>query len=139
MEINDELWNYLKKVNLDNENNTGVEEIDEKEDNKNVEICNNCNKDSLYIETGLHICTNCGSIIDRVIDSSAEWRYYGSEDSKSSDPTRCGLPINTLLPESSLGSVIGIKGFQSVEMQKIRKYHTWNSMPYKERSLFNVF
>ena len=25
-------------------------------------------------------------------------RYYGFEDSKYSDPTRCGLPTNELLP-----------------------------------------
>lgn len=133
MIINEELWDSFKEFNVEKLN--GINEDLE----NNTEICKKCLKDTLYVDTGQYICNNCGSIQDIVIDSTAEWRFYGSEDSKSSDPTRCGLPVNTLLPESSLGSVIGLKGYQSSEMQKIRKYHTWNSMPYKERSLYNVF
>ena len=67
------------------------------------------------------------------------YRYLVSEDSKFSDPTRCGLPTNQLLPESSLGSTVSFKYGESYEMRKIRNYHLWNAMPYKERSLYNVF
>ena len=56
---------------------------------------------------------------------------------KKSDPTRCGMPVNVLLPESSIGS--DIKYNQNPEMYKIRKLQQWNSMPYKERSLYKVF
>ena len=73
------------------------------------------------------------------LDLGAEWRFYGSEDSKFSDPTRCGLPTNELLPQSSLGSTISFKMGESWDMRKIRNYHQWNAMPYKERSLYNVF
>lgn len=70
---------------------------------------------------------------------NAEWRYYGSEDSKSRDPTRCGMPTNDLLPHSSLGSVISTKCNESYDMKLIRKFHSWNSMPYKERTLYSIF
>jgi transcription initiation factor TFIIB len=69
----------------------------------------------------------------------AEWRFYGAEDSKSVDPTRCGMPANALMPESSLGSMISNKGKESYDMRLIRKYHMWNSMTYKERSLYSIF
>ena len=49
------------------------------------------------------------------------------------------MPTNALLPESSLGSTINFKYGESYEMKKIRNYHLWNAMPYKERSLYNVF
>jgi transcription initiation factor TFIIB len=69
----------------------------------------------------------------------AEWRYYGCEDSKTNDPTRCGMPVNDLLPNSSLGSIISNQTNESYDMKLIRKYHMWNSMTYKERSLYNIF
>ncbi len=70
-----------------------------------------------------------------IIDQQQEWRFYGTEDSRmNSDPTRCGLPINPLLPDSSLGTIILGHGFEVY-----RKIQKWNSVTYKERSLMNVF
>ena len=101
--------------------------------------CIDCDSFDIVVLNGEVICRSCGSINDTVIDSHAEWRFYGSEDSKYSDPTRCGLPTNELLPQSSLGSTIGFKPGESFEMRKIRNYHLWNAMPYRERALYNVF
>ena len=64
-------------------------------------------------------------------------KYYGHEDTKSSDPTRCGMPTSDLLPELSLGSVIEmIYSKHSWEMYN-KKYQSWNSTTYKERSWYN--
>ena len=41
--------------------------------------------------------------LQNIIDHSAEWRYYGADDSNICDPTRAGPPINPLLKESSFG------------------------------------
>ena len=41
-----------------------------------------------------------------MIEQSAEWRYYGADDTGNSDPTRCGMPINPLLAQSSFGCKI---------------------------------
>lgn len=101
--------------------------------------CSHCQSTDIILEEAIFICRSCGSITDRFIDMTAEWRYYGAEDSKSSDPTRCGLPVNHLLPESSLGSIISNSVKESYDMKLIRKYHMWNSMTYKERSLYNIF
>jgi len=120
--------------------NSGKINVEYKE-KRIVDLCKFCDSDNLVNDetNGIKICKDCGKINDKIIDYGAEWRYYGVDDSKSSDPTRCGLPCNYLLPESSLGSVIGLSGNDSFEMRKIRKYHTWNAMPYKERSLYSVF
>ena len=48
------------------------------------------------------------------------------------------MPVNTLLPESSVGSSISFSN-KSYEMNHIRKMQNWNGMPYKERSLYKVF
>jgi len=75
---------------------------------------NICASTDLRVEEGQHVCGSCSSILGRVIDMGAEWRFYGAEDSRDSDPTRCGMPTNNLMPKSSLGSVVGMqRGEQS--------------------------
>ena len=93
----------------------------------------------IILDDGNYICRKCNTIVERFIDMQAEWRYYGCEDSKVNDPTRCGMPVNELLPNSSLGSIISNQSNESYDMKLIRKYHMWNSMTYKERSLYNIF
>lgn len=101
--------------------------------------CYYCDIPNIVLEDGNYICKSCSSLNEKYIDMHAEWRYYGLEDSKNNDPTRCGMPCNDLLPDSSLGSIISNKNGESYDMKLIRKYHMWNSMSYKERSLYNIF
>ena len=56
-----------------------------------------------------------------------------------SDPTRCGMPINPLLKESSYGCKVICNGRSTYEMRKIRRYTEWQSMPYKEKSQYDEF
>jgi transcription initiation factor TFIIB len=48
------------------------------------------------------------------------------------------MPTNMLLPESSVGSTINFKN-NSKTMNQIRRYQSFHSMPYKERSKYKVF
>ena len=98
-----------------------------------------CKCENIVNYKGIHICKDCGVEKDTILDE-AEWRYYGAEDSKNSDPTRCGMPINTLLPQSSVGTVVSFSHqTNNCETRKIRNYSSWNGMPYKERSSNIVF
>jgi transcription initiation factor TFIIIB Brf1 subunit/transcription initiation factor TFIIB len=47
--------------------------------------------------------------------------------------------MNPLLPESSLGTRILIRPGDSKVMRRIRQYHLWTVMPYRERTLWGVF
>ena len=50
------------------------------------------------------------------------------------------MPVNQLLPESSVGSFISNRGGRnSKSMYKVRKYQQWGGMPYAERTLLKVF
>ena len=73
------------------------------------------------------------------MDLSAEWRYYGADDNKQGDPTRCGMPINPLLKESSYGCKVICNSRSTWEMRKIRRYTNWQSMPYREKSQYDEF
>ncbi len=105
------------------------------------EFCDLCKSAVAYQENKLLTCTNpqCGIIYKDVLDQAAEWRYYGAEDSSMVDPTRCGMPINPLLRESSYGCKVVCNGRSSYEMRKIRRYTEWQSMPYKEKAQYDEF
>jgi transcription initiation factor TFIIB len=101
--------------------------------------CPYCKSHTVILDECNYICQQCSSLTTRYIDAGAEWRYYGADDNKQVDPTRCGMPTNDLLPNSSLGSVISSKMGESFGMKIIRKHHFWNSVTYKERTLYHIF
>ena len=105
------------------------------------ENCERCQHSLAYSDEGFLTCTNnkCGIIYKDMLDQSAEWRYYGADDNQNSDPTRCGMPINPYLEESSFGCKVLCVGPSSYEMRKIRRYTEWQSMPYKEKSQYDEF
>jgi len=107
----------------------------------NREKCDSCHSMLAFSDEGYLTCTNskCGIIYKDMIDQSAEWRYYGADDSGSSDPTRCGMPTNSLLQESSFGCKVLWQSSSSYQMRKIRRYTEWQSMPYKEKSQYEEF
>lgn len=104
-------------------------------DNEKKDICPSCNKENQIVEDmaqGFRVCKNCGQVIDNLMDCNPEWRQY--EDDKG-DSSRCSMPINKLLPQSSLGTTISGGAFKS----RLKTLHGWSAMPYKERSLNMVF
>ena len=105
------------------------------------ESCERCQSSLAFSDEGFLTCTNnkCGIIYKDMLDQSPEWRYYGADDNQNSDPTRCGMPINPLLEESSFGCKVLCAGKSSYEMRKIRRYTEWQSMPYKEKAQYDEF
>jgi len=104
-------------------------------------MCGFCDGILIISEEGFPICSNnsCGIIYKNTLDYSPEWRFYGADDKNTNDPTRCGNPINPLLVESSFGCKVLCSTKSSYEMRKIRKWTEWQSMPHKEKSLYDEF
>ena len=103
-----------------------------------VDTCDFCKSAKIALEDGNYVCKDCNTVARRFLDHSAEWRYYGHDDSKTTDPARCGPPVNELLP--SIGSILAATGTMrcSIGSRMIRKYQMWNAMTYRERSLYTV-
>ena len=108
---------------------------------KEMGLCFKCNSILVIMEDGFPTCTNtdCAIIYSDTLDYSPEWRFYGSEDKNTNDPTRCGNPINPLLPESSYGCKVLCHQKASHEMKKISKWTDWQCMPHKEKALYDEF
>ena len=107
------------------------------------ENCEVCASDVVLTDDGFLTCKNPACSIlykDESLDQSAEWRYYGADDNQNSDPTRCGMPVNPLLKESSYGCKVMCEGGSySQDMMKIRRYTEWQSMPYREKAQYDMF
>lgn len=89
-------------------------------------------------------CRKCGDVQERPLDAGAEYRFFGAEDRGSTDPCRVGAPTDTRFPTSTLGTMIlshahGGNSSTRIAMARVRRYHAWNLLPYKERSLLQVF
>ncbi len=142
---NPDIWSLYNSFNENNLNNSFNENNDykfKKNDTINQndqEKCINCNIFSDFkIEDGYKWCSECGENNGIYIDTSPEWRYYGSEDSKSSDPTRCGMPVNNLLYNMSCGTMISSRG-NSLEVKRLRTIHKYITSNYNDRAILSIF
>ena len=100
MENDIDYFDVLKNFNKTDE---GV-----KEDIHSNEYCIHCQEDCVKVIKGEYICSKCSVSFGVVIDSTQEWRNF-ADDSRSSDPNRCGMPTNPLFKELSSGSFIAWK------------------------------
>lgn len=104
-------------------------------------LCYKCDTPLIIMEEGFPTCSNpqCAIIYKNELDYSPEWKFFGGDDKNSVDMTRCGAAINPLLIESSFGCKIPIHQKSSYEMRKIHKWVEWQSMPHKEKALYDEF
>lgn len=129
------IWDIFDDVKGTLQSNSNEDENGKQYKKEYCLKCSECDSYELIHEDGMIVCSNCGVQDGIIIDYKQEWRFYGNDDSKySNDPTRCGMPINPLLPDASLGTIIIGRGYEN-----FKKINNWNSMTYKERSLLKVF
>ena len=110
------LWNAFESVENKEKK---LELLYESQNLRQRERCDLCNSAVAYTQKKILTCSNpsCAVVYKDVLDETAEWRYYGADDNSMSDPTRCGMPINPLLKESSYGCKVICGGRSSYEMR----------------------
>lgn len=134
-----DIYDLDKQVDGSNNNDSKIECVYTTP--KDNDKCMTCSSPLIIMDDGFPTCTNdkCGIIYRDILDYSPEWRFYGADDKNANDPTRCGNPINPLLVQSSFGCKVLSSHHSSYEMKKIRKWTEWQSMPHKEKSLYDEF
>ena len=135
------LWKQFDEEISNTKNIECIYNKPEPNENNLIDYCTCCKSILLLTDEGFPVCSNkvCGILYTNIVDNSPEWRYYNAEDSGGGDPTRCGMPINPLLKESSFGCKVLVGHQSSYEMRKIRRYTDWLGMPYKEKSQYDEF
>jgi transcription initiation factor TFIIIB Brf1 subunit/transcription initiation factor TFIIB len=109
-------------------------------DEYQMDICSDCKAFSLVYKDGQYVCTKCGLMQHKMLSEEAEYRYYTNNDNntRGSNPERVGMATNSMLPESSLGTMIAKRGDNKSSIKKMIQYNSWHQMPYKERSLYRI-
>jgi len=132
-----ELYSFLDQL-LDNENKEKerIKQVVDKTYNLDIKknFCVKCNTGdhiSFDEKQSFNVCTNCGNIINNVMNNNPEWR--NNYDSSRRTINRCNVTTNPLLPQSSRSTTIGGYGYS-----KIKTLQKWSAMPYRERSLHGV-
>lgn len=92
-----------------------------------------CDHSSRAIEDGQSVCCGCGTILEQQIDDGPEWRYYGADD-RNDDPCRTGAASNSLLPDSSYGSMAMNIKTASPHFKQIIRMSSWALASCSERS-----
>jgi transcription initiation factor TFIIIB Brf1 subunit/transcription initiation factor TFIIB len=116
-----------------------TEPLPEFDNRQGSQSCPTCDDDTAVETIGTEvICTRCGTVVDIPLELGAEYRWFSADSGNGQDPSRCGFPINHLMPESSLGTMI-LASASSPLMRRIKRYHMWNLMPYRERTLWTIF
>lgn len=71
--------------------------------------CPDCKKNTEVVcdhAAGDTVCSECGLVLEaRSIDETSEWRTF-ADDSGDHDPNRVGGPVNPLLGDAALSTVI---------------------------------
>jgi len=125
-----ETYKDLKGINSNNEHS--VE--DTYQDLMNKIKCPRCGKYSLSNMGHMVSCSECDMTVDEVmIDEGNECRFYHHDDNRGSDPSRCGMPRNELMPTTNMST--------SIDSGKnyIYKLHSHMSYSHKERDRIKVF
>ena len=100
--------------------------------------CAECKSYNLQYGDGQLYCGDCGVMQNKRLSHEAEYRFYGTNDSRSANPERVGMPTNSLLPQSSIGSLIQQRSYDNPSIKRMVQYNSWNQMPYKERALYKI-
>lgn len=122
--------NIIERMEHDDSNIIENEELDE--------YCGNCGSFNMTNTLGHNTCIDCGNIESVLVDTGKNWRGLGVNDSGKTDPARCGMATNDLVPNASIGTVISSKTNESYGMKKMRQVQIWNSFSYSDSSIINA-
>ena len=68
--------------------------------------CPNCNSEEIVsdFQRGESICSNCGLVVSRLIDTTPEWRAFSGEEKAAR--SRTGGPVSALKSDYGVSSQI---------------------------------
>ena len=128
-----ELGEEERQVNLEENTNSDYDDdyLDDDSD-----LCSDCKTPTLVYADGQYVCQKCGLMQCKKLFEEAEYRNYG--DGGGASKERVGMPTNSMLPESSLGTLISQRSHDNNSVKRMVQYNSWHQMPYKERSLYKI-
>jgi transcription initiation factor TFIIB len=87
---------------------------------------------NLFISSEFIICRVCGNNVENI--SSLPEKVYDNKNN-----SHHGMPVNELLPDTNLGSVVAGAHYKNYNMRLVQQVNNYTSMSYKDRSVLLVF
>ncbi|KAL6131194.1 hypothetical protein ACLB2K_069570 [Fragaria x ananassa] len=103
------------------------------------QYCKDCNRTTLTIldhRQGDTICSECGLVLEaHFVDTTAEWRVFANSENDN-DPQRTGDPVNPLLHNGGLGTIISEtkKNNNTCDNNQSRSFGRANKMVQKQQN-----
>ena len=96
------------------------------------DICD-CNSPLDYdvVNEGYIVCISCGSVQEKCMDTSAEWRCFQTQNGRDTSGIRCGDSASILLPGTQLN--VYVSGDK-----KLQRVQQWNNLTSKERTIHQI-
>jgi transcription initiation factor TFIIIB Brf1 subunit/transcription initiation factor TFIIB len=126
-QLYESIWEFLKPSEI--EGNEQEYEIGK--------VC--CeNPEKILDDKSFMVCSNCGTILEQVLDDNKNYNYTNNDGEKSGgnkDSDRCGTFINPLIPSMCMNSNI-IPGNSNIS--KIQKWLNNSAISYSEKTLLKL-
>ncbi len=104
--------------------------------------CRHCGSfDKRPNEDLIPTCLSCGVTDNEYISDEPEWRSGVDDDGTVSDPSRVGMPADTVLFSEAwgTGTKMDVGKFATGALKKMAKINFHMSMNHKDRSLFHAY
>lgn len=104
--------------------------------------CEKCSSSLRITDDGFLVCLNekCSIVYKDVISHGAEWRHFAGDEGRGPDPTRCGMPSNPLLENSSYGCMLTAnKNAMTKETWLMQRYVENQSATSKEKAMYKEY
>lgn len=110
------IYKYFTDPLINNIDTLNTVDIINNTNNKNNK-CNDCESDKIVkdLTNGIIVCSNCGNVIDNIIDNKLDWVQYETNE----DSYVTGDKLVT----------------HSYPTNSVQRLQMWNSVPYRDRSL----
>jgi len=108
---------------------------------QNLYLCSYCQCPKMANEDMIPTCTNCGITDDQFVSDEPEWRSGVDDDGTVTDPSRVGMPADTVLFSEAwgTGTIMNVNKFANAYDKKIARINFHTSMNHKDRSLFHAY
>lgn len=104
-------------------------------------ICDNSEPDIIEDnKEGTVICTDCGAVLDTLIDMGSEWRSFAAGDGSTGvDMNRVGAAENPLLEDRGLSTTIARDATKSAKDNHLSKANKMGATSSTDRNLIQAF
>jgi len=131
------IWDFYDQTKKSITNNPNETTTSCKNDENKQKACCLIPSNLNILDDNFITCLVCGTTNINLVDSSPEWRFYGTDDTKgSTDPSRCGIHNNPMLENNlSCSFQTGHPNQFNKHISTLIRYTNSSNFTYKDKTV----